>query len=83
MNRPSITKEQREALALDPDGVELEDPETNKLYILADADLHREAMQALAKQKDREAIAAGIADMEAGRVESFEEVDRRIRAKLG
>lgn len=29
------------------------------------------------------AIQAGIADMEAGRVVAFEEVDARIRAKLG
>jgi predicted transcriptional regulator len=82
MNRTSLTEEQREALALQPDGIEVEDPETRKVYVLADAELHRRALEALANQEDREAIQAGIADMEAGRVLPFEEVDRRIRAKL-
>jgi predicted transcriptional regulator len=82
MDRTSLTEQQREALALQPDGIEVEDPETNKVYVLADADLHREAMRALAERNDRDAIRTGIADMEAGRVVSFEEVDRGIRAKL-
>ncbi len=82
MKRPSLTDEQREALALQPAGIEVEDPNTQRVYVLTDAELHRRAMQALTNQEDREAIQAGIADLEAGRVVSFEEVDRRIRAKL-
>jgi predicted transcriptional regulator len=82
MKRASLTDEQREALACEPDGIEVEDPDTHKIYVLADADLHRRAMRALTDQEDREAIQAGIEDMEAGRVVSFEDVDRRIRAKL-
>ena len=82
MKRAFLTDEQREALALEPSGIEVEDPQTQKVYVLADADFYRRAKQALARQEDREAIQAGIEDMEAGRVVSFEEVDRRIRAKL-
>lgn len=82
MNRTTLTDEQREALVLQPEGIEVEDPKTQKLYVLADVELHRRAIEALTRQDDREAIHAGIADMEAGRVVSFEEVDRRIRAKL-
>ena len=39
--------------------------------------------QALRQQEDLAAIQAGINDMEAGSVVAFEEVDARIRAKLG
>jgi predicted transcriptional regulator len=83
MKRTFLTNEQREALLAEPTGIEVEDAQTNKLYVLADAELHRQALQALNDLKDREAIRAGIADMEAGRVVAFEEVDRRIRRKLG
>ena len=83
MQRASLTEEQRQALHEQPSGIEIEDPQNNKLYILVEAQMHLEAMRALTERKNREAIRAGIADMEAGRVVSFEEVDRRIRAKLG
>ena len=82
MKRPSITDEQREALNERPEGIEIEDPQTKRVYVLADAELHRRAVEALSHQRDREAIQAGIDDLEAGRVISFEDVDRRIRAKL-
>ena len=35
------------------------------------------------QRKDREAIQAGLCDMVAGRLVSFDELDQRIRAKLG
>ncbi len=83
MKRAFLTDEQREALALEPSGIEVEDPATQKVYVLADADIYRRAVEALARDEDRKAIQAGIDDMEAGRVVSFDDVDRRIRAKLG
>jgi predicted transcriptional regulator len=82
MTRTSLTDEQRKAVDLQPDGIEVEDPKTRKVYVLADAELHRRAIEALTRQNDREAIRAGIADMEAGRVVSIEEVDSRIRERL-
>lgn len=61
----------------------MEDAQTRQRYVLVDQGLHERAMQALQQQEDREAIQAGIRDMEAGNVVPFEEVDARIRAKLG
>lgn len=81
--RAPLSDDQRRALDQQPDGIEVEDQQTQRVYVLTDAHLHRRAMQALQKQEDNAAIQAGIDDMEKGRVLSFEEVDRRIRKKLG
>jgi predicted transcriptional regulator len=43
----------------------------------------REALAALEHRKNVEAIKEGIADMEAGRYRSLEEVDAEIRRKFG
>jgi predicted transcriptional regulator len=82
MTRTSLTNKQREALALQPEGIEVEDPKTQRVYVLVDAELHRRAIEALARRDDCEAIRSGIADMEMGRVVSLEEVDCRIRERL-
>lgn len=81
--KASLSDEQRRALDQQPDGIEIEDERTRKVYVLTDAELHRRAIEALRKQEDAQAIKAGIDDMEAGQVVSFDEVDRRIRDKLG
>lgn len=78
-----LSDEQRRALDGYPDGIEVEDSQTQRVYFLTDADLHRRAIDALQRQEDRDAIQQGINDMEAGRVIPFEEVDQRIRATLG
>jgi predicted transcriptional regulator len=80
--RLPISDELRQALAQQPDGIEVEDQQTRKVYVLTDAELHRRAMQALHKQEDRDAIRAGIEDMEAGRVVPYEQVSRNLRAHL-
>jgi predicted transcriptional regulator len=77
-----LSDEQRRALDEQPDGIEVEDPLTRKLYFLTDAELHRRAMNALQKQEDHDAIQAGIDDMQAGRVAPYEEVSRRLRKQL-
>ena len=81
--RTVISNEQRQALERQPEGVEVEDPQSQRVYVLTELETHRKAMQALRRQDDRAAIRAGIDDMEAGRVVPFEEVDRIIRTKLG
>jgi hypothetical protein len=78
-----LSDEQRQALDGHPDGIEIEDPQTQRMYFLTDVDFHRRAADALRQQEDSDAIQCGIDDMEAGRVVPFEEVDRRIRATLG
>lgn len=77
-----MSEELRQALAQQPGGIEVEDQQTQKVYILTDAELHRRAMQALHKQEERDAIQAGIDDMEAGRVVPYEEVSRNLRTHL-
>ena len=81
--KASLSDEQRQALDQQPDGIEVEDVQTQKVYFLTDAELHRRAMQALRRQEDHDAIQAGIDDMEAGRVTPLAEVDRDIRKELG
>ena len=62
--------------------LEVVDPETQRTYVVVDADLHRQAMVALRRQQDREAIAQGIAEMEAGEGMPVEEARRLARERL-
>ena len=81
--KASLSDEQRRALDQQPDGIEVEDARTQKVYFLTDAEVHRRAMEALQRQEDHDAIQAGIDDMEAGRTMPLEEADREIREELG
>jgi len=81
--KTSLSDEQRRALDQEPEGIVVEDSQTQKVYFLTDADLHQRAMEALQKQENHAAIQAGIDDMEAGRVIPLEEVDQQIREELG
>lgn len=83
MKALSLTDEQRAALARSPEGIEIEDPETESVYILTDATLHQKAIEALRKIEDLQAIQEGIEDIEAGRTVPFEQVDFEIRQRLG
>ena len=80
---PKLTDEMRQAILAGNGQAEIEDDQTDKVYVITDQDTHRQAMEALQRQQDFDAIAEGIADIEAGRVIPFEEVDSRIREKLG
>jgi len=81
--KTSLSDEQRRALDREPEGIVVEDSQTQKVYFLTDADLHQRAMEALQKQENHAAIQTGIDDMEAGRVIPLEEVDQQIREELG
>lgn len=74
-----LSDEQQRALLLSPEGIEVRDQDTQKVYVFSDADLHRRAMQALKRQQERDSIQAGIDDMEAGRVLPIEQADQQIR----
>lgn len=79
-----LSEDQRQALRNHPGGpIPVEDEQTRQRYVLVDQELHERAMRALRQQEDLTAIQDGINDMEAGNVVSFDEVDARIRAKLG
>ena len=79
---PKLTKEQRDAIQK-TDSVKVEDTETRKVYFIVEGDLHDRAMQALEEHDTRNAIHAGIDDLEAGRVIAFADIDARLRKKLG
>ena len=78
-----LSKELSRALRATGDNeLEVVDPETQRTYVVVDADLHRQAMVALRRQQDREAIAQGIAEMEAGVGMPVEEARRLARERL-
>lgn len=75
---PKLTNEQREALKTSGTPVPVEDDETHEVYFLVD----KVTLDTLRQDADREAIRQGIADMEAGRVVTLDELDARIQARI-
>ncbi len=63
--------------------IEAVDPASGRVYFIVDGDTHRQAMEALRQRQERDAIAQGIADMEAGRGKPVAEADAYLREKLG
>jgi len=81
---PKLTKELAAALhATGENELEVVDPDTQRIYFVVDADIHRLAMDALRRQQDRDAIAQGIAEMESGEGIALDEAFDDIRANLG
>jgi predicted transcriptional regulator len=79
-----LTKELVAALhAAGEDELEVVDPETSRLYFIVDGETHRRVMAALRRQQDRDAIAQGIAEMEAGQGMPLAEAFDEIRSCLG
>ena len=79
-----LTKELASALhATGNDRLEVVDPETNRVYLIVDEETHRRATLALRAQQDREAIAEGIAQMEAGGGQPAEQAFEEMRTRLG
>ena len=81
---PKLTDEMRQALQQQPGGpVEIPDDESQRVYVLIDAELHERAMRALQQQQDWESIQEGIAQADAGDTMPLQEADRRIREEFG
>lgn len=59
------------------------DPETNRAYLIVDEQTHLDALKALRAQSDRNAIAEGIAQMEAGLGKPADQAFEDIRKELG
>ena len=76
---PEITAEQRAALNGHVGPLAIRDEQTQQLFFLLD----QAGLDKLQREADRAAIREGIADMEAGRVLTLEQLDAPIRAKLG
>ena len=80
---PKLTEELREALRQSGGAVEVQDDQSNKLYVISESDVFHRAMQALQAQEDHAAIQSGIDALEAGNVLTLDELDARIRSRLG
>ena len=79
-----LNKELTAALHASPErGLEVVDPDTNRTYVIVDSETHRQMVEALRRQEDREAIAQGIADMEAGRGKPLDEAFAEMQVRLG
>lgn len=79
-----LTKELAAALHATGDReLEVVDPETSRVYFIVDGEMHRQAMDALRRQRDRAAIAAGLSEMEAGLGTPLDEAFDNVRADLG
>lgn len=63
--------------------LELVDPETQRRYVLVDSDIYHQAMEALRIQQDREAIATGLEQLEAGEGRTVDESFQSMRTRLG
>lgn len=78
-----LTKELAAALHANGDNeLEVVDPDTERTYFLVDGDTHLRAMEALRRQQDRDAIAQGIAEMDAGQGIPVDEARRLTRERL-
>jgi hypothetical protein len=76
---PKLTAEQREALAQSAGPVRIEDEQGHRVYFLVDESTFINLQQ----REDLAAIREGVADMQAGSVITLDELDARIRARLG
>jgi predicted transcriptional regulator len=76
--RAKLTDEQREALMRDGCPVAIEDDQTHQLYFLVD----QATLDTIQHDADRDAIRQGLADMEAGRIVTLDELDNRIRSTI-
>lgn len=78
-----LTKELAAALHATGDHeLEVVDPDTLRVYFIVESEVHRQAMDALRRQQDRDAIAQGIAEMETGQGIPLAEAFDDIRAAL-
>jgi len=73
-----LSAEQREALAGGPGPIFVVDPESNRKYLLIEASL----FELLQREADYASLQRGIADAEAGRTLSIDEVRENIEAHL-
>lgn len=78
-----LTREQTQAAEQHPGGIRCEGEGSAKTFILVEEDVMEQMKRALYRQDVLGSLAAGIADLKAGRTMSLEEADDRVRAELG
>lgn len=59
--------------------LEVVDPQTQRVYVLCDREMHQHVKRVL----DREAIAEGVRQMESGETQSLNEAFEEMRIELG
>lgn len=74
-----LTAEQRAAMFAHGGPLPIVDEQTQQVFFLLD----QATLEKLQREADHAAIRDGIADMEAGHVVTLDELDRRIRARIG
>jgi len=77
---PQLTDELREALRQSGGTVEVQDDQSDKVYVLTESDVFHRAMQALQAQEDLAAIQAGAEALEAGAVLTLDAARRNLRS---
>jgi hypothetical protein len=77
-----LSREQTEEALRNPEGAECEG-DGGKLFVIMDAESVRRMKETLYRKDVNDSIAAGIADMEAGRTMTAEEADDHIRSECG
>ena len=78
-----LTKELAAALHATGDReLKVVDPDTSRVYFIVESEMHRQAMDALRRQQDRDSIAQGIAEMEAGQGIPLAEARKLTRDRL-
>ena len=82
--KAQLTIEQSDALNRGGDPLSLVDPGTDKVYVLVNQYLHRQAMDALQRQRDADeaGIRQGLDDMHTGQRMSLDESRVRTREAL-
>ena len=82
--KAQLTIEQSDALNRGGDPLSLVDPGTDEVYVLVDQYLHRQAMDALQRQRDADeaAIRQGLDDMHTGQRMSLDESRAKTREAL-
>ena len=78
-----LSKELVDALNAAGNGeLEVLNPDDNRVYFVVDGDTYRQAMDALRRQRDRDAIGNGIAQMEEGKGIPLEEARKQTWERL-
>ena len=70
-------------LAAGDSELEVVDPVTQRVYVQVDCETHREAMDALRRQQDRNAIGEGLKQMQSGGGKPLDQAFSEMRARLG
>jgi len=78
-----LTREQTEEAVRHPDGIKCQGNGTEKVFVIMDADILQRMRKTLHDKDVHTSIAAGVADMEEGRVLTAQEADDRVRTECG